>query len=677
MNRTSLLTKASALLIGLPALHLPLQAQDTTAAIEIQGVVCGYVDTHRSEIERDGRTYTVVEETVFAMTSVLGSAFNTEMEASYHIDLETGRLAYHDMHLKQGDNELSAKVFIEGNVARFEHPLTSDDEDLVELPDDVILDVPIHAPHLVRDFVEGGKTSMTYPLLELMEAEVHDTLYELVEEETVELAGQTFKTLVLDRTSQVTGLKIRQWIDVETGAPLKSEMPGGKVIYLADPSIKKRVELANLDDTILTKANVVISDVPSIAYMKVRAVLEPSGLRPTVESLNVPGQRFEGTVTGNRIEGVFTIEHPRYDGAGAPPFPTVPWNNPELEEFLAPGDRIEADDPVLIAHAAKLTAGSKDSWEAAVRLSRWVAENIDYAIPGGVSARDTFDKRAGECGAHSLILAGLCRASNIPARVVWGCMYVPNFGGSFGQHAWTEVHMGEAGWIPVDATAFEVDYVDSGHIRVGAYQSFATAVNTKEMEVLEHRLRASDPKADAAVAERLAPYLGEYAHPRGGDPFVALVRDGSLAVDIPNQLVLGLKDPDEKGRWYAKISNRLYVTFARDDEGGVEAMAIHEIIRMARKSDPEEIGDDVPEELRKYLGVYRLAQLKLDFTILFEDDRLAIHDPTDDVVVPLRAADTPGLWISTATGNQISFEADDDGAVKALILDSASRFKKR
>ena len=28
-----------------------------------------------------------------------------------------------------------------------------------------------------------------------------------------------------------------------------------------------------------------------------------------------------------------------------------------------------------------------------------------------------------------------------------------------------EIYMGKAGWIPVDATTNEIDYIDPGHIR--------------------------------------------------------------------------------------------------------------------------------------------------------------------------------------------------------------------
>ena len=183
------------------------------------------------------------------------------------------------------------------------------------------------------------------------------------------------------------------------------------------------------------------------------------------------------------------IEHVRYDGKKAPPFPPSFQNDPKLKPYLEPDRFIEAADPVLVKKAREISAGAGDSWQAAVRLSRWVAENIGYAIPGGGSARKTFDIRAGECGAHSMLLAAFCRAVGIPARVVFGAMYAPNFGGGFGQHAWNEIYMGAAGWIPVDATAFETDFVDSGHIRITELQSAAAnAFNGRKIMVLDYRL---------------------------------------------------------------------------------------------------------------------------------------------------------------------------------------------
>lgn len=213
-----------------------------------------------------------------------------------------------------------------------------------------------------------------------------------------------------------------------------------------------------------------------------QATIRTMGEKVTAESLNVPGQTFSGTVEDNRIEGIFEIRHQRYDGQHAPPFPPDFGKDESLRQYLEPEDLVEADDPVLVSQAKELTKGAKDSWDALRRLSRWVGSQIGYAIPGG-SARHTFDTRKGECGAHARLLTAFCRAVGIPARPVSGGMYTPLYGGSFGQHVWNEIYMGEAGWIPVDSTVQEVDYIDSGHIRLGSQTSFMP----EKMEILDFK----------------------------------------------------------------------------------------------------------------------------------------------------------------------------------------------
>jgi len=110
-------------------------------------------------------------------------------------------------------------------------------------------------------------------------------------------------------------------------------------------------------------------------------------------------------VKDNLIEGIFEIEHTHYDGADASVFPPDFSSDESLKKYLEPDESLESDDPILISKAEEITEGSKDSWEAVRRLSEWVAQNIAYAIPGGGTARKTYDTRSGECGAHSILLA--------------------------------------------------------------------------------------------------------------------------------------------------------------------------------------------------------------------------------------------------------------------------------
>jgi hypothetical protein len=671
--RRSALSTLLLLLTLACALAAEAPTEEHYYAVEINGTLCGYAHVQAFPSELEGRATTRVEQRLFVMLSALGSEFNTEMLLTYEIDPVTGNFLEHHADITQGRNEYSWSAHVEGDTARITSSLLAG-EKTVELPPDAILPNPLSEPHLKQAFVEEGLETRAFEILEVRDAELQTTVFTLAGSEELELAGKRFDTIIVDGLNQKTALKSKLWVDRETAQVLQAELPGNRRVYLDDATVAKRIELVNLDSSLIAKTNVSIPDIHGITYMKVRAVLEPHGLWITPESLNVPGQKFTGTVTENRIDGVFEIEHAHYDGTNAPPFPPDFSGDESLKEYLEPSDLIESADPVLIEKAKEITAGSKDSWEAVRRLSAWVAENIDYAIPGGTTARGTYDTRTGECGSHSNLVAGLSRAVGIPARVIWGCMYIPNLGGAFGQHGWNEVYMGQAGWIPLDATANEVDFVDSGHIRIGIHESAATAANPVEFEILDHRIGSGE--APVAAPGQYEPYLGEYTQAETRRTMTVLVSDGALAVDIPGQIVLALNDPDEEGRWYAKLAPTVFVTFGEDRDGHFEEMQIHEIVRMQRTATPEEIDADVPERFHPYLGTYLLAQLNAEFTVIYRDDSLAVEDPLAKRTVGLKPPDAEGRWVDEFDKNTIRFEREEDGVFMTMVVDSASTFRR-
>ncbi|NIM12964.1 MAG: hypothetical protein GTO45_12625 [Candidatus Aminicenantes bacterium] len=336
---------------------------------------------------------------------------------------------------------------------------------------------------MLKDLGEAKeKQKKNYQTIDIQEGELHKVTYTRKGTEKLVLAGNEYNALALDMLDLKTGVSTKIWVRRENGQLLRATYPNGVDIYLADGAVVGKIKRAELDDTIFAKVDLAIADYKAISYMKIKATILSMGEWITPESLNVPGQKFTGTIKDNLIDGIFEIQHKRYNGEDAPPFPTDFKGNKELKKYLEPENLVESDDPVLVKKARELTKGSKDSWEAAQRLSKWVAEEIPYQIPGG-SARHTFDTRKGECASHSRLLTAFCRAVGIPARQVSGCMYAPYYGGSFGQHVWNEIYMGKAGWIPVDSTAHEIDFVDSGHIRLGTQTSF----NPKKMEVLDYK----------------------------------------------------------------------------------------------------------------------------------------------------------------------------------------------
>ena len=563
------------------------RAKSHTWAIEINGQLCGYIDAVVSNAENDRGPYLLVEHNLIISATVLGLDVDQVITATFHLDPDTRQYTYFSRHVKAAQLDMRVEVVVDGDTASCTSSVSGKPR-TVALPPGIILSDDMYLSYAKRDFVDRGLSEQDYQVLdpENHQTPVQTVTYTKVGTDVLETAIATYDVVIIDTLNKVTGQKTRMWLDTADGFVVNVVLPNGMEISLADPSIRDRIQRVNADDLILAKAETDISDVSAISYMKVQASMEPVGAWLDAEGLNVPGQRFEGEVSSNRVEGVFVIEHARYDGAGAPSYPPSFEGDESLAKYLAPGGFIAADDPVLVKKAREIAEGSADSWEAAVRLSKWVADNIGYEIPGGVFARKVYDMRVGECGGHSVLLASFCRAVGIPARGVWGCMYAPLGGGAFGQHAWTEIYMGAAGWVPVDSTAHEADYVDSGHIRLGLFGSTedggatAIALGAREMEVLDYRLTGPTDEGTASAAGQYVAYVGAYTVPNRDEPFRVLVKNGRLGIDIPGQMVLPMNDPDADGNWTCTLSNLISCSFPRDENGNVTKMTFHEIVRM-------------------------------------------------------------------------------------------------
>lgn len=81
------------------------------------------------------------------------------------------------------------------------------------------------------------------------------------------------------------------------------------------------------------------------------------------------------------------------------------------------------------------------------------------------------------------------------------------------------------------------------------------------------------------VPDEMKPYLGTfYANfgPYKNTAFGVVFRNGRLALDIPDQLVFELKEPDKNGRRQFAISDKISVSFKKNDAGKVVAMELYQ-----------------------------------------------------------------------------------------------------
>lgn len=134
-------------------------------------------------------------------------------------------------------------------------------------------------------------------------------------------------------------------------------------------------------------------------------------------------------------------------------------------EYLRPNSLVNSDDANVLLHTRKAVGNHVAPWDKAVAIERWVAKNVQEKnfSTAFAPAREVARNLSGDCSEHSVLVAAMCRAANIPTRCVVGVVYVERLGG-FGPHMWNEVYVNRR-WVAIDA-AFDQAIVDATHLKL-------------------------------------------------------------------------------------------------------------------------------------------------------------------------------------------------------------------
>lgn len=198
-----------------------------------------------------------------------------------------------------------------------------------------------------------------------------------------------------------------------------------------------------------------------------REIQNPRQLRElTVRLINIPEQQIEqmkraGLVQEKETEkNIVTLQNKTIDLAQVPAY-TESINTKQFIRYLAPSALVQSTDPKIAFTAHKIVGDEQNSVQAAVKLTRWVYQNVRKRILVSVpSAVDVLKYREGDCNEHSVLFAALARSVGIPTKIVAGIVYKDGY---FFYHAWNEVWVGR--WVPIDATFGQIA-VDATHIKL-------------------------------------------------------------------------------------------------------------------------------------------------------------------------------------------------------------------
>lgn len=150
----------------------------------------------------------------------------------------------------------------------------------------------------------------------------------------------------------------------------------------------------------------------------------------------------------------------------ARPGHAAPLSAGDRARYLAPTTNIPTDG-IVKTTADKITAGASTDLEKARRIYAWIVENTYRKATvrgcglGDVSFLLETGDLGGKCADLNGLMAGLARASGIPARDIYGIRIAPSRFGykSLGansttitkaQHCRAEVYLSDYGWVPTD-----------------------------------------------------------------------------------------------------------------------------------------------------------------------------------------------------------------------------------
>jgi CubicO group peptidase (beta-lactamase class C family) len=175
------------------------------------------------------------------------------------------------------------------------------------------------------------------------------------------------------------------------------------------------------------------------------------------------------------------------------------------------------------------------------------------------------------------------------------------------------------------------------------------------------------------VREQYSEYLGSYTANFGSfrnTEFIVTIQNGRLAVDIPNQVVYELEEPDEEGRWRFKLMGEVAVSFELDDGGNVTAMMLHQagyVFDLPKGAPAEDEG--YPEDMEIYVGTYQTEDPNVTMGVVIHEGRLALDIPGQPIELELYPPDEEGLWFIRVNPTvAVSFNETDDGSIESLTL---------
>lgn len=142
------------------------------------------------------------------------------------------------------------------------------------------------------------------------------------------------------------------------------------------------------------------------------------------------------------------------------------YNGVTLDEGVSSSEAINST-------AIKVASEFSNNYDKGKAIYKWIGNNISYddekaievmqnQFPRNIAsgAISAFTTRSGVCFDYACLYVAMCRANNIPVRLIVGEGYNGN---TWVSHSWNEVYINSEGrWVPVDCTFYSAgNYYDN------------------------------------------------------------------------------------------------------------------------------------------------------------------------------------------------------------------------
>jgi hypothetical protein len=425
----------------------------------MQGTRVGYARTTLANVVENGQPLIRTSNFTLTVMKRAGQTIEQEMTLTSW-DTPDGRLVRFESRISSGPGEVVATGAVRDNQLGI---------DITTLGRTQSQKIPwqaewggIFAPDqsLRRQPMKPGEKRTVRSLLPIFNM-AGDTHLDAIDFESIDLPSGKAKVLKIKSTIEVAGQKIETlvWAN-EKGESLKSVIP----------SIGQEAVRTTKQDALRQSASgqydlLVASTVPLKGTLP-----DPQQTKRVVYRARMKSGSIKGLFSDSPLQQVKVIDDQTAEITVLAIRPSSdlrsPTSAPPTPADSTPNNFIQSDDREIAQMAARVMPNESDTWKLAGALEQFVDETIleKNFSQAFATAAEVARSLEGDCTEHAVLLAALCRARKIPARVAFGLVYYPPEKG-FAYHMWNEVWIKDR-WVPLDPT-LGMGGIGADHIKLG------------------------------------------------------------------------------------------------------------------------------------------------------------------------------------------------------------------